>query len=298
MRVFLVRHGQSQANADWNTNKTVADHAIPLSEEGRKQPMAVGGFLSEWFENNLMLHGGTATMEVGGQKHTFDGPVVIPRIRLWHSPYRRTRETAQGIVSTCRFRFDHEVEVLGAEPMRRNTTQFDDDGVGEQFDTSWFFDSAKSEPVAHAREHLLLAEQQFGVFDGLSDSEREKEYAREQAYYEKCKKYEGKLWPKMPLGESRFEVCQRVHQAFGSFRRDAERHNIQNIVVVGHGTTNRAFVQMWMHKPWEWMHKEPNPKNCSVRLIEDGEDKGYIFKGFENPDGYKHTPNEAKEASE
>ena len=61
---------------------------------------------------------------------------------------------------------------------------------------------------------------------------------------------------------------------------------VEDIVVVGHGTTNRAFVQMWLHLPWEWMHKEPNPKNCSIRLIEDGEDKGYIFKGF---DGGQHA---------
>lgn len=298
MRIFLVRHGQSMANADWNTNKEVADHAIPLSEEGRKQPLAAGAFLSEWFESHLLGEPSEATVERDDRVHRFQSPHTIPRIRLWHSPYRRTRETAAGIADTCRFHFDHEVEVLGDRPMRRNQIQLDEDGNATQLDTSWFFDSEDSGPVPHAREHILLAEQQFGIFDGLSDSERERDYPAEQAYYEKCKQYEGKMWPKMPLGESRFEVCQRVHQAFGTFHRDAARHGIENIVVVGHGTTNRAFVQMWLHKPWEWMHEESNPKNCSVRLIEDGVDRGYIFEGFDNPEGYKHTANEAKEATE
>lgn len=34
----------------------------------------------------------------------------------------------------------------------------------------------------------------------------------------------------------------------------------------------------WLHLPFEWIEKEPNPKNCAVRLIEDGKDKGYIWE--------------------
>jgi len=300
VRIFLVRHGQSQANADWNTNVEVADHAIPLNEEGRKQALAAGAALRDWFEEHLVTDPGEIVFGYGGpgEVHRARGPLMIPRIRLWHSPYLRTRETASGIVRTCRLR-DIEVEVEGDVPMRRTGrgAEVDEDGrVDPNYSgDSWFFDAEDSVPVSHAREHILLAEQQFGIFDGLSDREREQHYPREQAYYEKCKKYEGKLWPKMPLGESRFEVCQRVHQAFGTFHRDAERHGIRNIVVVGHGTTNRAFVQMWLHKPWEWMHEEKNPRNCSVRLIEDGVDRGYIFEGFDNPDGYKHNTNKESE---
>jgi Histidine phosphatase superfamily (branch 1) len=136
--------------------------------------------------------------------------------------------------------------------------------------------------VKSHREHLLLHEQQFGLFDGLSDNERRETFPEMQAYYEKCKQYEGKLWPIMPLGESRIQVCSRVHQTFGTFHRDHDKHGISTIVVVGHGTTNRAFIQMWLHKEWEWMHNEPNPNNCSIRLIESGEDCGYIFNGFDS----------------
>jgi hypothetical protein len=39
----------------------------------------------------------------------------------------------------------------------------------------------------------------------------------------------------------------------------------------------------WSPLLFEWFEKEPNPKNCSVRLIEDGEDKGYLFEGFPRP---------------
>lgn len=134
--------------------------------------------------------------------------------------------------------------------------------------------------IQDKKEHALLVEQRFGVFDGLSDKERADMHPEFYQNYEKAKLAGGKMWPKMPLGDSRFDVCQRVHQAFGTFHRDAQRHDIENIVVVGHGTTNRAFILMWMHYSYEWMHEEPNPKNCSIRLLEDGEDKGYIFEGF------------------
>ena len=228
MRVLLVRHGQSRANVDGSENRHIADHAIELSEEGHRQAQTCGAFLNDWFQHNLP-------------------PVPAPKLRLWHSPNTRTRQTADHVQAAC-----------GA----------------------WLHDR---------KEHLLLAEQQFGIFDGLSDEERAARYPDFYAYYEKCKRFEGKLWPKMPLGESRFEVAQRVHQAFGSFKRDEDKRGIETIVVVGHGTINRAFVMMWLHLPYEWMHHEPNPANCSVRLIEDGEDRGYVFEGFADPEGQERT---------
>ena len=231
MRIFLIRHGLSQSNIDWKVNAKVADHAIELTDEGHQQAATVGEVLGEHLTRIPELQ----------WRPSFG----IPHIRLWNSPYTRTRQTADHIIRTC---------------LRRPKENI-----------PWIRDR---------REHLLLAEQQFGIFDGLSDAEREKQYPDFQSYYEKCKAFEGKLWPKMPLGESRFEVAQRVHQAFGTFHRDAERHGIKNIIIVGHGTINRAFVMMWLHLPYEWMHEEPNPKNCSIRLIEDGKDKGYIFEGF------------------
>lgn len=230
MRILLVRHGQSRSNVDGTENLRVADHAIELSDEGHEQAKACGTFVRGWFEQNLR-----------------DGEGGVPKIRLWHSPYARTRQTADHLEAACR---------------------------------DWLHDR---------KEHLLLAEQQFGIFDGLSDDERADRYPDFHAYYEKCKRFEGKLWPKMPLGESRFDVAQRVHQAFGTFKRDEDKRGVGTIVVVGHGTTNRAFVMMWLHLPYEWMHREPNPANCSVRLIEDGVDRGYVFEGFVDPEGRGHT---------
>ena len=116
-----------------------------------------------------------------------------------------------------------------------------------------------------------------GLFDGLTDEELAEQYPREHAHYQKCEQFEGRFWARMPLGESRFDVCQRVHQSFGTFRRDADRHGVHDIIVVAHGTTIRAFVMMWLHKPVSWFENEPNPANASVRLLDGDDDYGVIF---------------------
>lgn len=217
-RIFLVRHGESEANVDRSVGMTKADHAVELTAKGKTQALVAGGFLNNWLDDHVSLQ----------NKGKF---------RLWGSPYRRTRQTADAIETEC---------------------------------SSWIKDR---------REHILLCEQQFGLFDGVPDDQLHERYAEAAAFYDKCMSQEGRFWARMPLGESRFDVATRVHQAFGTFHRDSDRHGIDHIIVVCHGVTMRAFLMMWLHRTPEWFDKEPNPGNGAIRLIEDGEDKGYIFEG-------------------
>lgn len=196
----------------------MADHAIPLSDRGHEQAREAGTLLAKHFESTL----GDAR----------------PHVRLWLSPYMRTRQTADGIMA----------------------------GAGE-----WITDRL---------EHILLCEQQFGLFDGVADEELPLKYPAAYAHYRKQLRFEGKFWARMPMGESRFDVATRVAQAFGTFHRDADRHGIEHLVVICHGVTLRAFLMMWCHLSPEWFEDESNPHNCAIRLIEDGQDLGYYFEGF------------------
>jgi len=218
MRILLVRHGESMGNADPTVHATTADHAVPLSERGREQAREAGKHIARHFETH-------ASDE---QRH----------VRLWLSPYRRTRETADALVETA-----------GA----------------------WITDRV---------EHILLCEQQFGLFDGLSDAEMLERFPHEKTYFDLQCRFGGKFWARMPQGESRLDVAQRIHQAFGTFQRDAVQHGIHDIVVICHGVTLRAFVMMWCHLSPEWFEAEPNPANCAIRLIDHGVDRGYLFAGF------------------
>jgi broad specificity phosphatase PhoE len=76
IRIFLVRHGQSEANLDKSVNARVPDHAIALSEEGLRQARAAGDFLAQ----------------------RFSGPDNAGlRLRILCSPYARTRQTSASI---------------------------------------------------------------------------------------------------------------------------------------------------------------------------------------------------------
>ena len=225
MRILLVRHGESLGNVDKQIHETTADHAVPLSVRGKEQALGAGWFLKDYFDAESTL------------VTKLDMKPRYPRVRLWVSPYRRTRETADGL--------QQEVPIL-----------------------------------TDRREHILLCEQQFGLFDGIPNKDLPKRYPDAHAHYKKLEQFEGRFWARMPMGESRFDVAARVHQAFGTFHRDASKHDIHTIVVVCHGVTLRAFVMMWCHLTPEWFEAEPNPSNCAIRLIKGGEDKGYIFEGF------------------
>lgn len=223
MRILLVRHGESQANVDKSLYLTVPDHEIALSSRGKLQAQTAGNELVRFFEE------------------TFKGEPE--RIRVWNSPYRRTRETATE--------------------------------VSKAFSTKdkWHVDY---------KEHLLLHEQKFGLFDGIPDDQLAIKYPEEYAHYKKHEDFQGKFWARIPLGESRADVVQRVHQSFGTFHRDFQRYGIENLVIATHGTLIRSFVIAWLNLPWENMENEKNPNNCSIRLIENGKDKGYIFNGYKD----------------
>jgi broad specificity phosphatase PhoE len=220
VRILLVRHGESYGNVDPTIHARMADHAIPLSDLGREQVRKAGHEVDRFYSG------------------LFGSPDQRAPIRLWVSPYRRTRETADGLSETA---------------------------------GRWIQDR---------REHVLLCEQQFGLFDGIPDEELPARFPNEYEHYDRCCRFEGKFWARMPLGESRFDVSLRVHQAFGTFHRDAEDHDIQDIIVICHGVTLRAFVMMWCHNTPEWFDEEANPANCAIRLIDGGIDRGYLFNGF------------------
>jgi broad specificity phosphatase PhoE len=218
VRILLVRHGESLGNVDPSVHAHTADHAIPLSSRGVEQAHEAGRAIHDHYAQLL-----------GDDR---------PHVRLWVSPYKRTRQTADAIAETA-----------GA----------------------WLTDR---------REHILLCEQQFGLFDGVAEHDLPTRFPAEFSYYDMQCRFGGKFWARMPQGESRFDVAKRIHQAFGTFHRDAIEHGVRELVVICHGVTLRAFVMMWCHLSPEWFEAEPNPPNCAIRVVDSGVDRGYVFRGF------------------
>lgn len=223
MRIFLVRHGESEGNLDKSVYLTKPDHAIELSPQGHLQAQAAGEFLQKYMQENPYYG------DVRGVRRE-------TKSRTWVSPYTRTRATYAGL--------------------KRGGLQTRD-----------------------SRESVFLVEQQFGLFDGVPDEDLPNEFPVEHAHFQKSVDFEGQFWARPPGGESRFDVTQRIHQFFGTLHRDAQQNGIEDLVIVSHGVTIRAFIMQYCHLPWEWFEEARNPKNCEIRLIQGGEYLGTIYQG-------------------
>ena len=219
--IYLVRHGESEANVDLAKYHEKPDHAISLTDIGHQQAAKTAQFFAQHF------------------KEMQENTGVLPHIRLWKSPYLRTRQTATGILNHC--------------------GQF----IGSQ------------------REDSMLVEQQFGLFDGLTEAEQMHKYPNEYQHYVHNLKQKGKYWATFPHGESPFDVDKRIRLMQGTFARDAEKHNIEHIIIVSHGITTRVMTMRYLHESYEYYDQEKNPSNGSVRLLaresDQWRDKGYIY---------------------
>ena len=248
MRIFLIRHGESQANVDRGVHQFVPDHDIALSNLGQEQAQKVGHFLKSYLKDHpnkpkfdqahQMASGifdfiSKVNPELGKLK---DQHMEI-NMRLWNSPYRRARETARILSGSI------------------------------------------ADQVTDKQEDVLLCEQQFGLFDGISREEQEAKFPNEYHCFMHQRKSSGKFWARCPQGESPFDVACRLRQFFETVHRNREEESIENIIIVCHGTVLRLFTMMWLNKDWEWFNNEPDPGNCAVRLLEDNQDRGYIYSG-------------------
>lgn len=122
MRVLLVRHGESQANVNRDVYKIIPDHEIALSLRGIEQAERVAEILKAYFEKeyvelfdsnlttqekaNVSIKNMTKSANLNDDvAKVFQGILsrfgniseneIKPKIRLYYSPYKRTRETAK-----------------------------------------------------------------------------------------------------------------------------------------------------------------------------------------------------------
>lgn len=135
----------------------------------------------------------------------------------------------------------------------------------------------KSLKIPRIKEDITLVEQRFGLFDCIPDEKAKLLYPAEWEEYQRQKKNGGKFFAKLPMGEAPYDVGIRVHQFFGTIKRDFEEHGTDTLFVFTHGTTLRCFLLRYFHYTLEWYENEHNPKNCWIRFIDGNTDKGYIY---------------------
>jgi broad specificity phosphatase PhoE len=229
LRIFLVRHGESETNVDHHVYDTTADHAVKLTPRGKKMAEDAGRYLRNFLTRTF------------GSKRNVDH-----HIRMYVSPFRRTRETAEGLIRSL-------------------------NDCGEQW-------------IDSVRESTLLAEQDWGAKEGTGRVAEEK-YREELERNNIKSKCGGRFWCRMPNGESPFDVCLRISAFFPDLLmaanvETAERRAVKTVIVVSHGITIRSFLTNWCRYSPEWFQESVNPPNCSIQLVEDQHDQGYVFGGW------------------
>ncbi len=231
IRIFLIRHGLSEANLDKAVNLRVADHAVALAPEGHAQAVAAGRALAEYLDMFPHPNG-----DSGG----------IRRARMFVSPYRRTRQTADGLVEGFNGDVIHD---------RREAIELREISFG-------LFDGLEDHeiPEVYPREHAYYEKQKS--FEGEFFAPMPLGESRVQV---------------MDRVKSIFGTIQRD--------ASPEREDpILDFFIVSHGVTLRTFETAWMHHPWEFYGTLRNPANCSIKMIEGAPGHGYgvyeIFDGF------------------
>ncbi|KNC85335.1 hypothetical protein SARC_02482 [Sphaeroforma arctica JP610] len=150
--------------------------------------------------------------------------------------------------------------------------------------------------ITDARENPMIAEIDYGLFEGRGRTfAQDLGMQKELTHYNLRAMHSGRFWARFPLGESPFDVCQRVAMFNGTIVRDRDnRANnkppIDTIIVVSHGITLRVFMKMWCHRSLDWYENEWNGNNCSVRLVTSSGDNGYMFNGFDAHDCTVEAP--------
>lgn len=271
MKIFLIRHGESQSNCDTKIHQNLPDHEIALSSRGKEQAEYAGEFLKAYFdrEQNTTSPKEQAEKQIEAMYEQFGknnqiktimkGLInsvdfskisgdVKSRIKLYHSSYRRTRETKEEILKIIK-------------PI-----------------------------VSEIEENVLLIEELHGIFDGISDEEMAEQHPKEFALFDKTNKHSGKFYARYPHGESPFDVYCRLKQFFHTLKED-EQKGIDTALVVCHGIVIKAFTMAWLNKTPEWYEAEKSPGNCAIRVLEGNKDLGYIFGGHRSGNSWSYPGN-------
>ena len=258
LRIFLIRHGESEGNVDLAVYRTKPDHAIELTPNGKAMATASGRFLKDYLLRTLPR---TADGRIDPQHH----------VRMLVSPYERTRQTAEEILKVLN-------EPIGPAS--------DESSTPSSSPSSLVVSPPRLKLVQSVKECSYLAEQDFGLIEGEGTIGKEK-YSEEMERINRQRQFRGRFWSRFPNGESPFDVTIRMGGVVqellsGSSFETATRSRVQTYILVSHGLTIRAFLAAWCHFSPEWISESWNPPNCSIQLVEQTLFQGYLYGGFEH----------------
>ncbi|KAL9634402.1 MAG: hypothetical protein Q9204_003018 [Flavoplaca sp. TL-2023a] len=212
--IILIRHAQSEGNKNREIHQTVPDHRVKLTPEGWKQAEAAGLKLRSLLRPDDTLH-------------------------FFTSPYRRTRETTEGILNAL------TSSNPAPSPFPRHTIKvYEEPRLREQ-------DFGNFQPGSSEMARMWSERAEYGHFfyripNGESAADA----------YDRVSGFNDTLW--RSFGEDDFaSVC----------------------VLVTHGLMTRVFLMKWYHFSVEYFEDLRNVDHCEfVVMKRSRENQKYILQ--------------------
>lgn len=212
--IILIRHAQSEGNKNREIHQTVPDHRVNLTPEGHRQAHEAGSRLRELLRPDDTLH-------------------------FFTSPYRRTRETTEGLMSSL------TSDNPSPSPFPRHTIKvYEEPRLREQ-------DFGNFQPCSAEMERMWLERADYGHFfyripNGESAADA----------YDRVSGFNESLW--RLFGEDDFaSVC----------------------VLVTHGLMTRVFLMKWYHWSVEYFEDLRNINHCEFVVLKLNPDNGkYVLQ--------------------
>ncbi|KAH8899557.1 phosphoglycerate mutase-like protein [Thozetella sp. PMI_491] len=212
--IILIRHAQSEGNKNRDIHQTIPDHRVKLTTDGWQQAYEAGRRLRQMLRADDTLH-------------------------FFTSPYRRTRETTEGILATLT---SDENE---PSPFKRNNIKvYEEPRLREQ-------DFGNFQPCSAEMERMWQERADYGHFfyripNGESAADA----------YDRVSGFNESLWRQ--FGENDFaSVC----------------------VLVTHGLMSRVFLMKWYHFSVEYFEDLRNVNHCEFLIMRKQEESGkYILE--------------------
>lgn len=207
--IILIRHAQSEGNKNREIHQTVPDHRVKLTPEGQRQAREAGRKLRELLRPDDTL-------------------------QFFTSPYRRTRETTQGILESL------TSDDPSPSPFPRHTIKvYEEPRLREQ-------DFGNFQPCSAEMERMWQERADYGHFfyripNGESAADA----------YDRVSGFNESLWRQ--FGEDDFaSVC----------------------ILVTHGLMTRIFLMKWYHFSVEYFEDLRNINHCEFVIMKKNPDNG------------------------
>ncbi|KAF3014471.1 hypothetical protein G7054_g1521 [Neopestalotiopsis clavispora] len=212
--IILIRHAQSEGNKNRDIHQTIPDHRVKLTQDGWAQAREAGRRLRSMLRADDTLH-------------------------FFTSPYRRTRETTEGILETLTSDEDEP------SPFKRSSINvYEEPRLREQ-------DFGNFQPCSAEMERMWQERADYGHFfyripNGESAADA----------YDRVSGFNESLYRQ--FGEDDFaSVC----------------------VLVTHGLMSRVFLMKWYHFSVEYFEDLRNVNHCEFLIMKKQEDSGkYILQ--------------------